>query len=279
MGEIIKPQITPLRVLVVLFALLYGYLRFSAFSKEKSHLPDEMAHPIVHDGNALMTFQSGDEDGQPIIFVHRTPGAADNWAYFLHKPRPGFRVIAVDRPGFGETTPGSALPDLSDQAAALHPLLVSLSGRNPILVGHSFGAPVVCQAAVDYPDLVGGLVIVAGSVSPSVEVIYSIQYVGDLPGIRLLLPRSLRNFNHELIPLRHGLEGLAPRLAEITCPVIIIHGTEDRLVPFENVAFMTEHFREGVIRDTIVLEGENHFLPWTAQDEIWDAIDGTAFGR
>lgn len=258
---------------LVLILLAYGALRYAASGMETSQLPQAWAVPITHEDQTLMTFQQGDAGGQPLIFVHGTPGAADNWASFLEQPRPGYRVIAVDRPGFGESTPTTGLPDIADQARALRPLLESLRGKHPILIGHSLGAPIVTQAAADFPELVGAIVLVAGSLSPSVENIYTIQYVGDLPMVRQLLPRSFRNSNHELIPLRHGLERLAPRLADIACPVSIVHGTEDTLVPFENVAFMETHFLTQVIQDIIVLEGENHFLPWTAQETIWSAAE------
>lgn len=263
-----------LGILLIVLAVAYGYLRYSLLSMETSDLPSSLALPIVHEGETLMTFQNGDKDNFPVIFVHGTPGKADNWAYDILYPRPGYRVVAVDRPGFGESTPAEGLTTLEGQAAALRPLLEGFAGRGPILVGHSLGAPIVARAAVDFPELVGGIVLVAGSLSPSVEVVYTIQYVGNLPGIRLLLPRSLRNSNHELIPLRESLERLAPRLWDITCPVGIVHGTADMLVPFENVAYMESLFNSGVIRSKIVLEGENHFLPWTAHEKIWEAVEG-----
>ena len=36
---------------------------------------------------------------------------------------------------------------------------------------------------------------------------------------------------------------------------------------------MKAHFSPDVVQDVIVLEGENHFLPWTAQDTVWTGIE------
>jgi len=246
---------------------------------EQTNLPVAMAHPITTNGETLMTYQAGDEDGRPVVFVHGTPGQADNWAFFLRDPIPGAWCIAVDRPGFGPSTPTNSYRTLREDAAALKPLLEGLRGRNPILVGHSLGGPIIVQAALDYPDLVGGLIIAAGSLDPSVEKIFAIQYFGDIPGVGALVPRALRNSNHELIPLREDLERLFPRLSEIKCPVTIIHGTHDMLVPFANVAYMEKAFAPGIIHETIVLEDENHFLPWTAQETIWRAVESLANRR
>jgi len=42
----------------------------------------------------------------------------------------------------------------------------------------------------------------------------------------------------ELNAAKRETELLAPDLKRITCPVIVIHGTADELVPYENAAFM-----------------------------------------
>ncbi len=274
-----RRHITPARVLGVLVLMLYLWFRHAASGMEHSSLPAAMARPIPRGAETLMTYQAGEENGRPVIFVHGTPGQADNWAWLLRNPPSGILCIAVDRPGFGASTPAEGYRLLSEEAGALHPLLESLRGRDPILVGHSLGGPIIVQAALDYPDLVGGLVIAAGSLSPSVEKVFAIQYLGDFPGISALVPRPLRNSNRELLPLREDLEKLLPRLPHITCPVTIIHGTDDMLVPFENVAYMEKAFAPGVIHETIVLKGENHFLPWTSQETIWRAVEGLASRR
>ena len=262
--------------LLVGLVAFYGWFRYAALGMEQSRLPEAWAVPVTSDGETLMAFQQGDDDGRPVIFVHGTPGAADNWAYFLQGPRDGYRVIAVDRPGFGDSTPRAGLARLGEQAAALKPFLERHRDRRPILVGHSLGASIVAQAAVDYPDLVGGLVFVAGSLSPSVEKVFAIQYVGDMPGLRYVVPRVLRNSNRELIPLRQDLESLSPRLAAIGCPMAIVHGTADVLVPFENVAYMKAHLPADKIVEVIVLDGENHFLPWTNPEAIWRGVKSVA---
>lgn len=264
------------RASLVVLAVLYGCFRYAAGAMEHSHFAGAIERPVAGDGETLMTYQSGEEAGQPVIFVHGSPGRAGDWADFVEHPEPGLRVIAVDRPGYGESTPRGGLPRLEDDAAALRPLLESLRGRGPILVGHSLGGPIIVQTALDYPDLVGGLVIAAGALDPSVEKVLAIQYLGDLPGLRLLAPRFLRNSNYELLPLRQDLERLFPRLEEVACPVTIIHGTEDMLVPFKNVAYMQAAIPEGAIHEVMALEGENHFLPWTSEEAIWQAVAGMA---
>ncbi len=80
------------------------------------------------------------------------------------------RLVSVDRLGFGRSTPGKVETSLRKQAESLVPLLRSLAGPGkPILVGHSYGGPVIAKIAMDHPELVGGLVMVAPSIDPGLE--------------------------------------------------------------------------------------------------------------
>lgn len=226
----------------------------------------------VSPGSNVSYLHAGDPAGRRVILVHGTPGEAKGWADFLLNPKAGFEYVAVDRPGFGASGPDAALPSIPAQAAALAPLLVERRGKWPILVGHSLGGPIVVQLALDNPGRVGALVIAAGSLDPGLERIHWAQPIGDWPPIRSLLPRAYRNANQELLALKPDLERLSPRLATLRCGIQIVHGTDDDLVPIENVAYMRANLKAATLRVT-ELAGRNHFLPWTSRDAIDAAID------
>jgi len=211
-------------------------------------------------------------DAQRLIFVHGTPGNAGAFDDYLIDPLEGFESISIDRPGFGRTRPSAPMPSLRAQARAFEPLLVERGGKWPLLVGHSLGGPIIARAAADFPDRVGGLLILAGSLDPSLEKIAWYQRLANLPIVPYMIPRFVRNSNRELYPLKGELEALRPLLAEVKCPVIIVHSTDDSLVPFENVAYMEAAFAPGVIVEVVVLEGKNHFVPWNAEAEVRAAI-------
>jgi pimeloyl-ACP methyl ester carboxylesterase len=87
-----------------------------------------------------------------------------------------------------------------------------------------------------------------------------------------LLPRSLRNANAELMALKPELESLAAALPRITAKVVIVHGTEDDLVPVANVPFMQSNLTGARCVKIVLLEGQNHFLPWNSAAAVRDAI-------
>lgn len=219
--------------------------------------------------------RAGDADGRRVIFVHGTPGRSSAWTDYLAKVPKGFEFVAIDRAGFGKSGPSGALTALEDQARTILPLLVKREGGWPILVGHSLGGPIIAQIAVDYPEKVGGLVIAAGSMDPALERVQMIQYLGEKLGLTYLIPRRMRNANRELIALKQYLVALEPRLQDIHCPVAIVHGTVDNLVPFSNVTFMKVHMREAIVK-IFALAGVNHFLPWNSKPVIDEAIQTVA---
>jgi pimeloyl-ACP methyl ester carboxylesterase len=222
-------------------------------------------------GFRVSYLRRGDSRGRRIIFVHGTPGSARGWADYLLTVPSGDEYIAVDRPGFGQSGPAGAVTSIADQARALAPLLVERSGERPILVGHSLGGPIVAQVAADNPGKVAALVVLAGSLDPRLEQIHWAQPMGEWPGIRSMLPRAMRNANRELMALKPHLEALAPRLAEIGCRVVIVHGTKDKLVPYANVAFM-QRMMTGTQPQLIRLAERDHFLPWNEAAEVRRAI-------
>ena len=215
--------------------------------------------------------KAGDSRGTRVIMVHGTPGSATAWSDYVLSPPPGTEVLALDRPGFGRSGPSGAVTRLADQAAAVLALMPA-DGRPVLLLGHSLGGAIVARVAADHPDRVAGLVLLAASLDPALEAIHPMQYVGAWGLVKPLLPRMLRNANAELMALKPELQALAQALPRITAKVVIVHGTKDDLVPVANVAFMQAHLTGARCVKTVLLEGQNHFLPWNSEATVREAI-------
>jgi pimeloyl-ACP methyl ester carboxylesterase len=215
--------------------------------------------------------RAGNATGARLILVHGTPGSATGWTDYLLKPPAGVEVVALDRPGFGQSGPADAMPGLADQAAAVQALLPE-DGRRVVLLGHSLGGPIVAQLAADMPGRIDAIVLVAASLDPGLERIHPMQRVGAWVPVRPLLPRAIRNANAELMALKPELEALALALPRITAKVVILHGTQDDLVPVANVPFMQAHLTGARCITTTLLPGRNHFLPWNSEADVRQAI-------
>lgn len=219
----------------------------------------------------LSLLRAGDPLGTCVILVHGTPGAATAWNDYLLDPPRDTEVVALDRPGFGESGPEGAVTGLAEQAAAVAALLPT-DGRKAVLLGHSLGGPIVALVAAEHPAQVQGVVLLAGSLDPAQESIHPMQFVGAWPPVRMMLPRTIRNANAELMALKPELEKLAAWLPLIQAKVVIVHGTKDDLVPLANVTYVQAHLTGARCVRTLLLEGRNHFLPWNSADVVRDAI-------
>jgi pimeloyl-ACP methyl ester carboxylesterase len=101
--------------------------------------------------------------GPPLVLVHGLGAQLRNFTYALVGPlAANFRVICVDRPGCGYSTrPARVSASLTGQAATIAKLLAELGLERPIVVGHSYGGALALALAVNHPDSVGGLALVA----------------------------------------------------------------------------------------------------------------------
>lgn len=223
----------------------------------------------------LKTSRGGKKD-KALILVHGSPGSLDAFLDYMTDTSLLDRVdiIAYDRPGFGHSGFGVALPSLSRQADILAGLVQDLGYNKYYLAGHSYGAPVILSAAIRHPEHIAGMCLIAGSISPELEP----QNVSwrkwiDLPLVRKLIPVSMRVSNEELMPLRDDLNLLEDDWDQLQIPVSLIHGTRDVLVPFENMQYASDRL---IHADTIfnrVFDGESHFILWTRKKEIVEELD------
>ena len=218
---------------------------------------------------------TGEENSPTVVFVHGSPGSLSAFIDFLSDRLllSRARLITIDRPGFGYSNFGQAEPSLKMQAALLQPLLELRKQNRPIiLVGHSLGGPVIARMAMDYPDLVDGLIIVAGSIDPELEPNERWFRVPlATPFFSWLMPLSFKASNDEILETKKELELMLPLWKNIKCPVIILQGAKDKLVPPGNADFAKRMLTNAPV--TVLLrEDVNHFIPWTHPEMIQQAI-------
>jgi pimeloyl-ACP methyl ester carboxylesterase len=219
--------------------------------------------------------RAGDESKPLVLFIHGSPGSLDAFIHFLGDSILLKRalLISTDRPGFGYSNFGNAEPSLVKQADALKPILLKYQTNRPIiLVGHSLGGPLIARMAIDYPELVDGLVIVAGSIDPELEP-NETWFRAPLatPFLSWVLPRAFRASNEEIYRLKPELQEMLPLWKNIKCPVIVIQGGSDGLVPKENADFARKMLTNAPV-EFVLVDSMNHFVPWSNPELIHDAV-------
>jgi pimeloyl-ACP methyl ester carboxylesterase len=208
--------------------------------------------------------QTGNPNNPTLFFVHGSPGSWDAYKKYLTDTilLKKYRMIAIDRPGFGHSDFGSA-ENLEKQSEIIERVISETDNQKPVvLIGHSLGGPLIVKMAIDKPELFQHLVILAGSVDPGMETAEAWRPILMSKPLRYLIPGAFRPANDELWWLKDDLEEMKPKLRKITSHVTIIHGTKDRLVPFGNVDFMQKEFVNAKSIKVISIENADHFIPW-----------------
>lgn len=241
------------------------------FAASKTEFQDKT---VVFDGYKIHYVETGDAQNPTLFFVHGSPGSWNAFKEYLSDTLllKKYRMIAIDRPGFGYSDFGDA-QNLKKQASIIGAFIKTIDNKKPfILVGHSLGGPMVVKLAVDHPSWYKHVVILAGSLDPQAENPEKWRTVIKAVPLRYLIPGALRPSNDELWWLKKDLVELEPKLTKITAAVTIIHGTKDALVPFSNVAFMQKKFVNALSIDTITIDEANHFIPWSHYDIVRNAL-------
>lgn len=111
-------------------------------------------------GHRLSFHEYGDPTGRPVLFFHGTGSHVHGM--LLHKPacELGFRIIAPDRPGIGQSSfrPGWTLLDYAD---AMDELCTSLGLATVDAIGVSGGGPTLMAMAYRYPERLSQILALA----------------------------------------------------------------------------------------------------------------------
>lgn len=204
-----------------------------------------------------------------LILIHGTPGSWDAFAsYFKDSTLYNqVNILSPDRPGFGKSSYGKPMRSLEEQSLLLKPMLEAVSAPR-ILVGHSLGGPIVARMAMDYPELVDGIVMIAPALDPALEPNEDwFRIPMRWPVIGAIAPKIFRISNEELVFLDEELEYMLPLWSSIQIPSVVIQGGKDRLVDPGNAAF-ADSMLVNAPKDIVFLKEQNHFLPWNEYDLV-----------
>jgi pimeloyl-ACP methyl ester carboxylesterase len=122
----------------------------------------------VRENRRLSFAEYGSRRGPAIVWMHGTPGARRQIPLEArtYAEQQGLRIIGIDRPGIGSSTP-HLYPDILDWTRDLEILLDTLGIDTLRLIGLSGGGPYALAAGVALSNRVHGIGILGG-VAPTI---------------------------------------------------------------------------------------------------------------
>lgn len=153
--------------------------------------------------------------GPPILMIHGLAGQMRNFARpLVDDLARDYRVIRIDRPGSGYSPrAASTSARLRVQAETVAELIRILKLDRPLIVGHSLGGALALSIALNHPDVVGGLALVAP--------LSQVQDISDVPEVfKGLVIRSpaLRKAVAWTVATPIGMAKAEKALAEVFAP-------------------------------------------------------------
>ena len=184
-----------------------------------------------------------DEKHLVILFLHGNSSNIGDYVYRLPSLNQlGLSTLLIDYRGYGlssEITPNE-MSVYEDAETALNHLLSErkVEPNNIILYGHSLGGAIAIELATKYPQL-GGIIIESTFTS-----------MKDM--INYVLPAKILPVD---LILTQKFNSIA-KINQIQLPMLIIHGTEDKTVPFEMSKKLHLHHQGD--KELEIIAGANH---------------------
>jgi non-heme chloroperoxidase len=259
---------------------------------------------------AIRIYYEDHGSGSAVVLVHGYALNGHSWekqeAALLAA---GHRVITYDRRGFGASSRPSIGYDFDTLAADLHVLLSSLDLRGVVLAGFAMGTGEVARYLAVYGSgrvraaaLVAPMLPFLLKTSDSPDGIDQSVFDGITARIAADRPAAMKDFldrSYNIDLLGGGrvsdqawqnsffvaisasahaalrcvtacLEDFRDDLAAISIPVLVIHGDQDRVLPYE----ATSRRLPALLRNarSATIAGGPHAIIWTHADEVSQAL-------
>ncbi|HET6218607.1 MAG TPA: acetoin dehydrogenase dihydrolipoyllysine-residue acetyltransferase subunit [Acidobacteriaceae bacterium] len=266
---------------------------------QASYVPEkveeEVAGPILEtvdvDGFHIRYLRRGKGD-ESTILIHGFGGDLNTWMFNHEALASGHSVYALDLPGHGRSSKQLADGTLEGFAKVVEGFLDKLGLTKAHLGGHSLGGAVAAIFAQKHPQRCLSLTLIASAglgpeidgeyirgfvsatrrneLKPQLEKLFANprlitrQMVDDtlkykrLDGVEL----ALRTITAQFCPLDRQSLILREQISQLSMPVLVLWGSEDRILPASHALNLPQHVR------TEILQGQGHMVHMEAASKV-----------
>jgi non-heme chloroperoxidase len=254
--------------------------------------------------------------GQPVVLIHGYPLDGNSWERQERELlAAGYRCVSYDRRGFGRSSQPTVGYDYDTFAADLSALLEHLDLHDVVLCGFSMGTGEVTRYLGSYGSGRVSKAVLLGTIPPFLlktednpegvdrdvfegikaaivkdRYAYFKDFLDNFYNVDVLAPERISpqawqaSFNVAAGASPHAtyvcvdtwLTDFRADLPKIDVPTLVLHGTDDRILPF---AVTAARLGDLITDVTIVpVEGGPHNIGWTHPEEVNRALLGFLAG-
>ena len=196
----------------------------------------------------------GNKKGKAVVLLHGW-GQNLEMMNMLGKPfEKDFRIINIDLPGFGKSSTPQESLFIKDYAYILNKLLDNLNIEKPIIIGHSFGGRIGIKYAslFDTEKLILLSAPFRGNGKRSIKQ-KVLKVLKKVPVLNLLEDYAKNKIGStdykkaspvmKRVLVNTVSENLLEDAKSIKCPTVLIYGTHDSEVPFDDAKILEKEIK------------------------------------
>jgi len=259
---------------------------------------------------AVSLYYEDHGSGKPVVLIHGYPLSSASW----EKQVPvllaaGYRVVAYDRRGFGQSSQPTTGYNYDTFAEDLHKLVTHLKLRDFTLVGFSMGGGEVARYLGKYGSKDVSKAVIIGGVPPFLlktadnpEGVDGSVFEGIQKAVAsdryAFFTEFFKNFyntdvylgkriSEQAVQASWNVAASASATASLACvptwhedfrndvakidvPTLVIHGDSDRIVPISAAGHRSAKLIPGA--ELVVIKDGPHNVAWTHADEVNGAL-------
>lgn len=228
---------------------------------------------------------AGNHANGSLIFIHGSGGSHEVWS---NQMKLGLHNIMLDLPGHGRSG-GEPAASIGESAKKVAEFLSAIQLPSPLyLVGHSMGAAIAIMCALNYPDLLSGIILIGAG--QRMKVMPALlddlrQGKNDPAFIRMgfssqtpkpIVENMVKNFAEvpasilyaDFLCCSHF--DVSQELEKINIPVLVIVGSHDKLTPPKLSQYLFNHINKCRLE---IIPGAGHFTMLEKPKEVNRLID------
>ena len=215
-------------------------------------------------------YEGGPQGAETILMIHGFGADKDNWLRFSRPLTARYHVVALDLPGFGDSSKPEASYDVGTQVERLNAFAKATGLHKLHLIGNSMGGHIAALYAARHPEEVLSVALLnnAGINAPQASELFKRLDRGDanpllvrnaddfsnmldllfvekppLPGSlkQYLAERAMasHDFNQKILnQLRERYIPLETELAKIQVPTLLLWGDQDQILDVSSIKVM-----------------------------------------